>query len=331
MEPQKPTQFFSGMNPEELKKIILKYEFWGILFVVFFSALLLFSIPSSTTNFPQYFDVPKGSGLSQISNNLYEMGFIRSELQFKMCAYLLGGHSHSVAGVYEFEKALGPCVLAKRISSGVFSISPVKITIPEGFLKSEIALKFKDYPRFNKEIFLNIAPDGYLFPDTYFFNPNMTEKEVIEKMTNNFNNHISPLEPQIVKSKRTLKEVIIVASIVERETIFPEDRPKVAQVLWKRLDLGMPLQADATFAYINGKGTFQLTDDDLKINSPYNTYNHVGLPPTPIGNPGLDAIKATITPSKTNYLYFLSDKAGHMYFAKTFEEHQTNREKYLGK
>ncbi len=319
------------MDPEILKRKILKYEFWGLLFIIFFSTLLLFSIPTSSINFPHYFDVPKGDGLSQISNSLKENGFIRAELPFKLCAYLFGGHSHSVTGVYEFEKPLGPCILAKRISKGTFSISPVKITIPEGFLKKEIIVRFKEYPRFNASNFLINAPEGYLFPDTYFFNPNMTEVDVIEKMTSNFQTHISPMQAEITKSKRTLKDIIIVASIVERETIFPEDRPKVAQVLWKRLDLGMPLQADATFAYINGKGTFQLTDEDLKINSPYNTYNRKGLPPTAIGNPGLDAIKATITPSKTNYLYFLSDKAGHMYFANSFEGHQANREKFLGK
>ena len=319
------------MNPEALRKAILKYEFWGIIFIIFFGFLLLFSIPNSSAEFPKYFDVQKGTGLNQISDHLVESGFIRTGLPFKLCAYLFGGNVHSVAGVYQFEKPLGPCVIAKRISLGTFSIAPVKITIPEGFMKKEIAARFIDYPRFDTVKFMALAPEGYLFPDTYFFNPTVDEDTVIETMTGNFKNQIEPLAPLILKSKRTEKNIIIMASIVEKETIFPEDRPIVAQVLWKRLDLGMPLQADATFAYINGKGTFQLTDDDLKINSPYNTYNRTGLPPTAIGNPGLDSIKATIVPSKTSYLYFLSDKAGHMHYAKTFEEHQTNREKYLGK
>jgi UPF0755 protein len=319
------------MDRELLKIKILKYEFWGVLFVSIFSILLLFLIPQSNIISSQYFDIPKGSGLNEIASSLVEKGFIKTEFPFKFCSYIFGGNFHSVAGVYDFEKPLGPCVLAKRIANGVFSISPVKITIPEGFLKKDIADKFKDYPRFNTQNFLATAPEGYLFPDTYFFNPNMTEQDVIDKMTGDFQVHIAPLQDSITKSKRTLKDTIIIASIVEREAVFPEDRPIIAQVLWKRLDLGMPLQADATFVYVNGKGTFDLTTDDLKINSPYNTYTHQGLPPTPIGNPGIDSIKAAISPAKTNYLYFLSDKAGHMYFANTFAEHQVNREKYLGK
>ncbi len=318
------------MDAETLKKNILRYEFFGVLFIIFFSFLLLFSIPNSTTTFPKYFDVPKGASLGEISLSLREKGLIRNELPFKLCSYLFG-HLESKAGVYNFEKPLGACRIAKRINKGTYSLSSLKITIQEGLSKKEILNKFRDFPRFNFRTFLATAPEGYLFPDTYFFDPNMTEKDVIEIMTNNFKKHIEPLEIDIKKTKRSEADIIKMASIVERETIFPEDRAKVAQVLWKRLDMGMALQADATFIYINGKGTFQLTTDDLKIDSPYNTYVHTGLPPTPIGNPGLESIKATLYPAKTNYLYFLSDKAGHMYFAKTFEEHQINREKYLGK
>lgn len=319
------------MNPEDLKKKILKFELLGGFVIFILIIITVFSIPSSKLVFPQYFDVPKGSTLSSVADSLQSKGFIRGELSFKICVYLFGGSKHLMAGVYQFERPIGPCVIAERIVRGVYSITPEKITIPEGFLKKEIAIKFSNFPRFDTARFMDEAKEGYLFPDTYFFNHSMTDTEIAQIMTNNFDKQIKSLESDIAKSKRSLDDIIKVASIVERETIFPEDRPKVAQVLWRRLDLKIPLQADVTFAYINGKGTFQLTDEDLKTDSPYNTYNRVGLPPTPIGNPGLDSIKAALYPSDTKYLYFLSDKKGRMYFAKTFEEHQVNREKYLGK
>ena len=119
------------------------------------------------------------------------------------------------------------------------------------------------------------------------------------------------------------------ASILENEARLYESRQIVAGILWKRISLKIALQVDAAFKYINGKTTEDLTLDDLKINSPYNTYNRLGLPPTPISNPGLLAIKAAVNPIKTQYLYFLSDKSGNMNYAITLEEHAENKWKYL--
>lgn len=328
---ERPRPILFGMDPEILKKKILEYE--SLVVIIFFVAVLVLSIfrAQSSINYPHFFYVKNGDTLSSIASNLDKSGFIKHQTIFKACAYLMGGSRGLNAGVYEFEKPLGACPLAFRIVKGNYSIHPIRTVFQEGIMKKEIVEKLKELPKFDAEKFLDTAKEGYLFPDTYFLNADMSEVEIIEIMKNNFDKKIATLETDIKKSKRTLKDIIIIASIVERETKFPEDRAKVAQVLWKRLDMKMPLQADATFAYINGKGTFELTEEDLKTNSPYNTYNRIGLPPTPIGNPGLESIKATISPSKTNYLYFLSDKAGHMYFANTFEGHQVNREKYLGK
>jgi len=119
------------------------------------------------------------------------------------------------------------------------------------------------------------------------------------------------------------------ASILEGEALTTSDRKLVAGVLWRRLEIGMPLQVDATFSYVNGKTTFELTLDDLKIDSPYNTYKYKGLPPTPINNPGLNSINAALYPTKTKYLYFLSGNDGKMHYARTFEEHKRNRQLYL--
>jgi len=121
------------------------------------------------------------------------------------------------------------------------------------------------------------------------------------------------------------------ASIIEAEARTTESRRIISGILWKRISLGMPLQVDSTFVYINGKNTYELTSDDLKIDSPYNTYVYKGLPPTPIGNPGLDAILAALYPKTSKYLYFLSSKSGDMYYATTFEQHKRNKELYLNK
>jgi UPF0755 protein len=119
------------------------------------------------------------------------------------------------------------------------------------------------------------------------------------------------------------------ASLIEEETATPEDRRIVSGILWKRLSSGMRLQVDATFAYTIGKGSLELTTEDLKSDSPYNTYRIYGLPPTPIVNPGLDAITAALHPTSSPYVYYLSDKNGVMHYSKTFEEHKLAKAKYL--
>ena len=149
-------------------------------------------------------------------------------------------------------------------------------------------------------------------------------------MNNNFNEKIAST-PSIATSTFKLKDIIIMASLVELEARTTESRKIIAGILWKRLSLGMPLQVDSVFLYINGKNTYELTTMDLKIKSPYNTYLYKGLPRGPIGNPGLDALQSTVDPTKTKYLYFLSSHDGAMHYAKTFEEHKRNREKYLNR
>jgi UPF0755 protein len=148
-------------------------------------------------------------------------------------------------------------------------------------------------------------------------------------MKNNFIEKIKTLDDKIKYFNKPLADIIKMAGILEEEARTMETRRVVAGILWKRLSMGMPLQVDSSFKYINGKISKTLTLDDLQIDSPYNSYTHKGLLPTPISNPGLGAIEAAITPIKTSYLYFLTDDAGNMHYGKTFEEHVANKEKYL--
>jgi len=206
------------------------------------------------------------------------------------------------------------------------------VTIPEGSTIYEVAkILNKNISNFNEALFLDLAKEkeGYLFPDTYFFLPNSSPEEIISIMTKNFESKTSSLLPTVEEFGKSLKDVVIMASIIEREVMTPEDRRMVSGILWKRIAIGMPLQVDAAFIYVNGTTTPGLALKDLKIDSPYNTYLYKGLPIGPIGNPGLDAIRATLEPKSSPNLYYLSDKEGVTHYARTFEEHKENKEKYL--
>jgi UPF0755 protein len=148
-------------------------------------------------------------------------------------------------------------------------------------------------------------------------------------MRENFDTKISALSANITASRHTISDSIIMASLIEKEARTTGNRKIVSGILWSRLALGMPLQVDAVFGYIFNRDTYSPSFADLKVDSPYNTYVHAGLPPGPINNPGLDAILAALHPTKTNYLYYLTDKNGVMRYATTFAEHQANQRKYL--
>ncbi|PJE73950.1 MAG: endolytic transglycosylase MltG, partial [Candidatus Terrybacteria bacterium CG10_big_fil_rev_8_21_14_0_10_41_10] len=238
--------------------------------------------------------------------------------------------------------------IAKRVVSADFRLVPVKVTIPEGFTIDEIIDILQDsFAGFNKGEFLKLAKnsiffdndirdepfdslEGFLFPDTYLFLPEAENSQIISEMRRNFNSKMAPdIKERIRERGLSVYDVITMASLVEEEAREPDTRRMVSGILWKRLSAGMALQVDAVFPYIMGKNTFEITLDDLKVDSPYNTYLYSGLPKGPISNPGLDSILAAVYPKDSDYWYYLSDKEGNMHYAKTFEEHKANKEKYL--
>ena len=169
--------------------------------------------------------------------------------------------------------------------------------------------------------------EGYLFPDTYRFFDDSTIDEIILRMLANFDDKLdNQMRQAIVDSGRTVHDVLTLASIVEREVRSPDEMRTVAGIFQNRLDIGMALQADSTVNFITKSGRARSTTEDLEIDSLYNTYRYPGLPPGPISNPGLNALQAAIFPEETDYLYFLTDEAGKVYYAETFEEHQSNRQ-----
>lgn len=313
----------------------ISYRLWAILLVCFVFIIgvvypVLFKAPST---FPvgQIVTVSSGESLQSLTMTLSKNGAIRSPLVFRTAVILFGGEKRVRTGDYLLSPAEGPLVLAYRFATGHYGLEPVKLTIPEGWNVFQIRdfLKTK-LVHFDEAAFMQAVKnkEGYLFPDTYFVSPVITPETLVMMMRANFDARVEPI-PEIKTFNKTLSQVIIMASILEEEARTTESRRMVADILWRRLAAGMPLQVDSTFSYINGKTSEELTASDLRIDSPYNTYRYKGLPPTPIANPGLDSIRAAVTPIPNKYVYFLSDKKGEMHYAVTFEEHQKNVAKYL--
>jgi len=282
----------------------------------------------------QLVTIPEGQSVSGVAQTLYEDGVIRSPLMFRVIVKVLRQEHSLHAGDYLFKQPLTIFGIAQRVALGAYGLEPFRFRIPEGATVVQMANTYGAVlQRLNQmEFIVKAQPmEGYLFPDTYFFLPNATADKVIETMRQNFDTQIATIQPEIASSTHSLSDIIIMASILEREANNYTDRQMIAGVLWRRIKLGMPLQADATFRYTNGKGTFDLTKADLASDSPYNTYVHKGLPPTPIGSPSLSSIEAAADPIDKGYLYYLADNHGVTHYSKTYAQHQANERLYLGK
>ncbi len=299
------------------------------IFLIFFNLFV-----RAPGNFPEktIFSIREGQTLNEVAEELHSGGFVKSAFWFRNIIIVLKGERELKSGEYFFEKSHSAFKIANILIGGKFGLSPIRITIPEGLNIFEIAETLEgQIPNFDKYKFVRIAEseEGYLFPDTYFLTPNIKPEKLVEIMRENFYQKTSSIQDRLDNFNKPLEEVINMASIIETEARDKEARRIISGILWRRIEIGMPLQVDVTFKYINGKNTYQLTSEDLKIDSPYNTYVYAGLPPGPIANPGLDAILAAIEPAETGYLYFLSDKAGNMYYAVSHSAHVENKRKYL--
>jgi len=293
--------------------------------------LLLFTAPS-TFGKNRTVTIENGLVLSQISKSLRQQGIIRSEVAFEFFVILSGGEKRIVPGDYLFEKSAPVYRVAQRIITRDYGIEQSKVTLPEGLNRREMSLVLdSQLSNFDKDSFILLTKndEGYLFPDTYFFFPRVTTEKVIETLKDTFNKKTSSLRNEAESSGKKFGDIITMASIIEKEATGENDRKIISGILWNRIAKKMALQADATLTYITGKESKDLTLNDLKINSPYNTYTNRGLPPTPISNPGLASIDAALHPTKSAYLYYLHDNKGNVYYAKTFEEHKANKAKYL--
>lgn len=281
---------------------------------------------------PYQITIDKGQTLFSISKELYEDGAIQSRRAFEMIVLTFGNESKINEGQYYFEKPVSVIEIGLRIIGKEFGVEKKRVTFPEGFSNKEMASRLTStFEGFDTNTFMKLAKEkeGYLFPDTYGFFPDVKPELVIQALSSNFEKKIAPLRNDIKKSSRSEEEVVIMASIIEKEANGENDRALIAGILWNRIDAGIPLQVDAPFLYLLGKESRELTKKDLAIISPYNTYKNKGLPPSPINNPGLAAIKAAIYPQKSSYFYYLHDKEGNIHYASTFAEHTKNIRKFL--
>lgn len=305
------------------------------------SALLVFgmlAIVTSASIAPSDFvpgttvTISKDSTLGVAADRLAEAHVVKSARAYKASAVLLGRSRSLQAGTYVFDEPQSVIRVAYRTTHGIQGRTRVKVTIPEGSDADDIAwIMLKAIPGFDAPGFLSLAREheGMLFPDTYFFYEHASPAEVVDALRSLYEQKVAGLRGNIVASGHSERELIVMASILEREAATETDRRMVADILWRRLEEGMPLQVDAPFWHIFRKGTKDLTSDDLKIDSPYNTYRYRGLPPAPISNPGLEAIMDALEPTPNSYVYYLSDMEGNMHYASTLEEHAENKRKYL--
>lgn len=267
------------------------------------------------------FIIEQGQGLEEIAQNLKAEKVIRNKWTFVFYVWLQGKTANLQAGKYSLNSSMNVSEIAKKIISGGIVPKGTKVTIPEGFSNRQIEERLINLEIIAEDNELPNELEGYLFPDTYYFEKNSSIEEVIKKIRDNFDKKTESLTIN--------SEIIILASIVQNEVNSVKDMSRVAGIFYNRLEIGMSLQSDATVNYVTGKKMRQPLIEDTKIESPYNTYLHLGLPPGPISNPGIEAIKAVIYPEDTDYMYFLNPLDGPTIFSKTFEEHNANKRKYL--
>lgn len=309
-----------------------------VWFFAFALALLLVNgysfmfAPPSTFPSGDSIVIARGASVSDIAEKLHDAHVIAHPSLLQIVLRISGVSNRVQAGAYRFEIPQNLFVIAYRITMGVYGIPPVRITFPEGITVRESAVRITDTPLLISENdFLSVGElyEGYLFPDTYLFPLSADAEFIIATMRANFDAKIAPLMSDISASGHSLPDIVIMASLLEKEVRTDANRRIVSGILWNRLQRSMPLQVDAVFGYIYGRDTFSPSFADLETDSPYNTYTHIGLPPGPINNPGLESIDAALHPTQTDYLYYLTGKDDLMHYATTYAGHQENRRKYL--
>lgn len=276
--------------------------------------------------------IPRGLSASDIAHLLDEHNVVRSSSLLYITLQLRHDPSMIQAGTFIFDKPLNVLEVASRITESGATSNLATVTLPEGFTIKEFAnIAEKNLPSFIAEEFLaeNDSLEGYLFPDTYYVPADFTAQEFSELLKETFAQKTQGIEATIEAHSLGLAGVINLASLLEREANTEESMKMVSGILQNRLEEGMRLQTDASLEYVLGRPLGTLTADDLDIDSPYNTYRYGGLPPTPIGNPGLTSIMAVLEPIDSDYLYYLTDEDGVFHYAETFDEHRQNIAKYL--
>ena len=304
----------------------------------------------STSSVEQSFTIEAGEGVNQISQRLEDQGLISNNIYFDIYIWKTKREDKIVTGTYALRPNMTLPEIIDIITTGQAEPKDLKITIIEGWnidnigeylakkdivSKEEFEAEAKNVTKYQEKYsFLEgLDPEtntleGFLFPDTYLLYPDSTAEMIVIRMLNNFDKKLTTtMREDLEQEGHTFLEAITMASIIEREVQTPKDQKIISGIFWSRLESSHPLQSCATINYILGTNKKQLSFDDTRVDSPYNTYINRGLPPGPISNPGLNAITAAIYPQESDYFYFLSNpETGEIIYARTLEEHNRNKD-----
>jgi UPF0755 protein len=324
------------------KKLILSILLLALIIYPFISYNNFLKSPVSKDAKAIEFRVAKGESSNKVIDKLYEKKLIKNKLFAKIYFKLSNIDKGIRYGVYSFNTSMTPVDIFDKLQKGDLDPNVVAVTIPEGYTIRQIAERLfkseviKDVDGFIDEAqtgvfkydFLKDIPssrpsrlEGYLFPDTYEFKKDMSHKEIINKMLSRFESvYNSLISPKIDELKVSPDQLMIMASLVEKEAKVQSDRPIIAGVFYNRLKINMKLQSCATVQYVLGEPKEVLLYKDLEIESPYNTYKYTGLPVGPIGSPGMNSIEAALNPADVDYIYFVAKGDGSHYFASDYKE-----------
>lgn len=311
-------------TPRSILLVIGFVIFAAILGTLYF---LGFIFPPSPFEGTTIITVPEGATAKEVGEILGEKKLIRSELLFQFLSKILEKDRTIRRGTYVFTE---PDSIPGILEHLTISTPDRKITILEGWGVEQIGDYLEARQILSQEEFILSAQkyEGELFPDTYAVSDNVSADELVLIMTENFKKRVENLDER-KKFSGNFLEALIIASLIEREAAGAHDRYIISGILWKRLMNERPLQVDASITYLTGKASEEITSEDLSMDSPFNTYTNLGLPPHPLGNPGLSALRAAFQPEETPYWFYLHDANGTAHYAVTFEEHVENKAKYL--
>lgn len=285
---------------------------------------------------------PPGSGIRKLANELKDVGVIRSSWHFVLMTRLRGDAHRLKAGEYSFNDKMTPDFILRKIVSG--DVDYHKFTLPEGYSIYQAAELLEQKGYFKKDAFLEKCRDkgfleriglkeasaeGYLYPATYNLSRGGSEEQLLEQMIVQFEKAYTAIQKGEGTRQFSLHEIITLASIIEKEAVSAEEKPIISSVFHNRLRIGMPLQSDPTAVYGVRAFSGKVRKADIQRPSPYNTYLNKGLPPGPIGNPGMDAVQAAITPADTDFLYFVARQDGTHQFSKNLDDHNRAVVRYL--
>lgn len=332
--------FLTALSP----KVICVYAIRIFLLICLLWYLLCRFISPGQGSIVRSVSFPPGSGIRSLATELKAGGVIRSSWHFVLMTRLRGDAHRLKAGEYIFSDDMTPDKILDKIVSG--EVDYRKFTLPEGYSVYQAAEMLEQKGYFKKDVFLEKCRDralllrlginedsaeGYLYPATYNLYRGGSEEQLLLQMVGQFNKAYAAIESEVTAGagKFSRHEIVTLASIIEKEAISPQEKPLISSVFHNRLRIGMPLQSDPTAVYGVRAFTGRVSKADIQRRSPYNTYLNKGLPPGPIGNPGMDAVQAALNPAKTDFLYFVARQDGTHQFSRNLDEHNRAVVRYL--